>query len=50
MLRDERGLRAFENRKQRKIFISKGGKETGAGEMFTMNNCIICSTHQTLFG
>ena len=49
-LREERGLRVFENRVLRGIFEPKRDELTGSGENYIMRSFIICTVHQILFG
>ena len=45
-MREERGLRVFENRVLRRIFGPERGRLQGSGENYTVRSFIICSAHQ----
>jgi hypothetical protein len=44
-MREERGLRVFENKVLRRIFGPKRDEVTGSGENFIMRSLMICSLH-----
>jgi len=48
-LREEHGLRVFENRVLRRIFVPKRDKVTGSGENYIMRSLMICTHHPILF-
>jgi len=48
-LREELGLRVFENRVLRRIFGPKRGEVTGSGENYVIRSLIVCKPHQILF-
>jgi len=48
-LREERRLRAFENRVLRRIFGPKGDEVIGSGENNIMRSLIVCTAHSILF-
>jgi len=49
-LREERRLRAFENRVLRRIFGPKGEECHGCGENYIMRSLMICTAHPIFFG
>jgi len=48
-LREEHGLRVFENRVLRRIFVPKRDKVTGSGENYIMRSLMISTHHPILF-
>jgi hypothetical protein len=50
ILREERGLRVFENRVLRGIFGSERDEVTGSGENYTLRSLMIGTAHPLLFG
>jgi hypothetical protein len=49
-LREERRLRAFENRVLRRIFGPKRDEVTGKGENYIMRSFMICTPYPIFFG
>jgi hypothetical protein len=49
-LREERRLRAFENRMLKGIFGPKKDEVTGNGENYIMRSSMICTPHRVWFG
>jgi hypothetical protein len=49
-LREERGLRVFENRVFRRIFGPKKEDVIGGGENYIMRNLMICTPYPKLCG
>ena len=49
-LREERGLRGFENRVLMRIFGPKRDEVTGNGENYIMRSLVICSSYPILCG
>jgi hypothetical protein len=49
-LREECGLRVFENRVLRKICAPKGARGKESGGDSTMRSFLTCTAHQMLFG
>ena len=49
-LREEFGLRVFENRVLRRIFGPKRDKVTGNGEDYITRSFMLCTPHQISFG
>jgi len=48
-LREQRGLRVFENRVLRRIFEHKRDEVTGERRQYTMRSLMICTAHPVLF-
>jgi len=49
-LREEGGLRVFENRVLGRILGTKWDEVTGNGENYIMRSLVICIAHPTFFG
>ena len=48
ILREERGVRVFENRVLRRVFGSKRDEVTGEGRKYIMRSLVICTLYPTL--
>ena len=49
-LREEHRLRVLEYRLLRKLFWPKWDEVTGGGEGYIKRSCVLCTSHQILFG
>ena len=49
-MREERGLRVFENRVLRRVFGPKRDEVTGNGENYIMRSLVICTPYRILCG